>query len=426
MDDYRLTTLPSGLRIATEAMPGVRSVSLGAWIGVGSRDEEDAVAGASHFLEHLLFRGTTRHTALEIAQLFDRFGAELNAMTTREYTAVYARVVDDHLSTAVDVIAGMLEDPAFEDFEAERDVILEEIAMYEDAPDDLVHDMIGELVFPEQGLGRPVIGFVEVLSSITPEAVRAHHAKWYHPANLVISAAGAVDHDAFVETIETAMARAPDHAPPVRLRDARLPPRPMRSYLAKETEQVHVCLGAPGIDQSDERRFASTVLDQILGGGASSRLFQEIRERRGMAYSVYSYVSHYRETGMTGVYVGTRAENVRECIEVIRDELRAVGAGRFENDEVDRARDAIKGRVALAMESTSARMSRLGKGLLTGVELLDEAEIAERVDAVSDADVAALAEEFLAPERLSAAGIGTDRASFEDALDLLSTPIRAA
>jgi len=416
--EHHVTTLPNGVRVASEAMPGLRSVALGVFVGVGSRDEPAGHAGISHFIEHLLFRGTDRHSALEIAQIFDRFGAELNAATSREFTEIYARVIDSHVDTAFSVIGGMVRAPSFDDLEAERDVVLEEIAMYEDAPDDLVHDLIGEVVFPGDALGRPVIGTSEVIAGLGRDDVAGHHGTFYRGVNVVISAAGSVEHDALVALVDRELGALPPGELPVRtLVDTGRGPG--RRFLARDTEQYHLCLGAPGVSRHDDRRFASGLLDQLLGGGASSRLFQEIRERRGMAYAVYTFGSHYRETGHVGVYVGTRGENVEECLGVIGREIGVVAAGDFDPDELERAKDAMKGRLALSMESTAARMGRLGRAILQDQPLLDEDEIAARIDAVTMDDVAALAGELFAPAGLSAAGIGPDEDVFARGLDAL-------
>jgi predicted Zn-dependent peptidase len=416
--DHHVTTLPNGVRVASEAMAGLRSAALGVFVGVGSRDEAVPVGGVSHFIEHLLFRGSDAHSALEIAQIFDRFGAELNAATSRELTEIYARVIDSHVDAALGVVGGMVRSPTWSDLDAEREVVLEEIAMYEDAPDDLVHDLIGEVVFPGDALGRPVIGSADVIAALTPAQVAAHHETYYCGANIVVSAAGSVDHQSLVALVERELGSVPAGVVPERASITAESP-PGRAFLARDTEQFHLCLGAPGVSRHDERRFATSLLDQLLGGGASSRLFQEIRERRGMAYAVYTFGSHYRETGHVGIYVGTRAENVEECLSVIGREIGVVAAGNFDHDELERAKDAMKGRLALSLESTSARMGRLGRSILHDQPLLDEDAIAARIDAVTVEDIALLAGELFAPARLSAACIGTDEAVFSTGLDAL-------
>src|SRR5581483_11104018 len=314
VQNWVLTELDSGERVRSERLDHVRSAAVGYWIGAGSRDEQPAEGGVTHFIEHLLFKGTQRYSAVEIAEIFDGLGGELNAATSREHTLIYARVPDHHLETAMDVMSDMVFSPSFSDLDAEREVVLEEIAMYDDAPQDLVHDLIAEAIFGDHPLGRPVIGTAEVISSIPRADIARYHRELYVPANIVVAAAGSVDHDYVVELVERALARR-SSVGESRL-NARPPlvqaPPPRLRFLRKDTEQYHVCLGAPGISRSDRRRFAVSLLDAILGGSASSRLFQEIREKRGLAYSVYSFVSQYTDTGQVGVYLGTREENLAE------------------------------------------------------------------------------------------------------------------
>jgi predicted Zn-dependent peptidase len=428
MQEYELSTLPTGERVISEHVPSVRSVSFGFWVGTGSRDETEARAGVSHFIEHLLFKGSGTHSALEIAEIFDGLGGELNAATSRETTVIYARVPDDRIEPALDVIAGMVYDPAFAEVDAEREVVLEEIAMVEDNPQDLVHDVVAEAVFGGHPLGRPVIGRAEVISSVSRRALAAFHRAAYTAENIVFAAAGNLEHGRLVELLA---ARLPETS--VGARRARKPigrrAAPGLRFQRKDTEQYHVCLGAPGISRRDERRFAASLLDAILGGSASSRLFQEIREKRGMAYSVYSFASQYSDAGQIGLYVGTREENLVECLEIAARELADVAAGNVRAGELERAQENLKGRMLLSMESTSNRMSRLGKSLVTGTELLGLDEIIERIDAVQADDVAKLAAELLALDGLSAAGIGPSEARFRAAVDrvnpALSTPAAA-
>ena len=288
MPGPQLTTLPGGVRVVTERLVGVRSVSLGYWVGVGSRDERPDRAGVSHFIEHLLFKGSSRYDALEIAELFDGMGGELNAATSRETTVLYTRIPDSHTERALDAMTDMVFAPAFEDVDSEREVVLEEIAMVDDMPQDLVHDLAARAVFGEHPLGSPVIGSAEVISSVTPRAIRSFHAGAYAGANVVLAAAGNLRHEQLVDLAATRLARA---ASPVKTTRApvRAYPEPRRMFLRRPTEQYHVVLSGPGLARGDDRRYALSVLDAILGGAASSRLFQEIREKRGMAYSVYSY-----------------------------------------------------------------------------------------------------------------------------------------
>ncbi len=415
MEGHELTTLPGGEQVVSERLDSVRSVALGFWIGTGSRDEPTVRAGVSHFIEHMLFKGSARYDAQQIAETFDALGGDLNAATSRETTVVYARVPDEKLEIALDVMADMVFRPRFDDLDSEREVVLEEIAMVEDNPQDLVHDLAAEAVFGSHPLGRPVIGSAEVISTVSRRALRSYHQGAYVAGNVVVAAAGNVDHARLLELVEARIGAA---------HDFRLTRKPAGRVLGpgvrfqrKDTEQYHVCLAAPGIHRSDERRYAASLLDAIVGGSASSRLFQEIREKRGMAYSVYSFGSQYADTGLVGLYVGTREENLVECLEIATAELVDVAAGSFRPGELDRAKDNLKGRLLLSLESTSARMTRLGKAVVTGSEITSVDETIARVDAVTEADVAALATEFLAPGRLSAAGIGPDEDRFRAAVE---------
>jgi len=416
MREYALTELGSGVRVITERIEGVRSAAIGFWIGAGSRDEPTARAGVTHFIEHLLFKGSSRYSAQDIAERFDAMGGELNAATSRETTVVYTRVPDDHVEIAVDVIADMVFHPRFHDVDSEREVVLEEIAMVDDNPSDLVHDLAAEAVFGAHPLGRPVIGSAEVIGSVSKRALQGYHRGAYVGANIVVAAAGRVDHDGFVELLST---RVEPGAGPARL--ARKPaPRtsaPRSRFQRKETEQYHVCLAARGITRTDERRYAATLLDAIVGGSASSRLFQEIREKRGMAYSVYTYAAQFVDAGQVGLYVGTREENLRECMEIVASELRDVAGGALRPGELDRAKENVKGRLLLSLESTSTRMTRLGKALATGVEIISVEETIERVESVTTDDVVALAAELFAPEGLSAGGIGPSEERFREAIE---------
>lgn len=410
----QLTTLPGGVRVITERLTGVRSVALGYWIGVGSRDERPNRAGVSHFIEHLLFKGSSRYTALEIAELFDGMGGELNAATSRETTVLYTRIPDSHMERALAAMTDMVFAPAFADVDSEREVVLEEIAMVDDMPQDLVHDLAARAVFGGHPLGSPIIGSADVISSVTPRALRSYHAGAYAGSNVVLAAAGSVSHDQIVELAASQLATRPD---PVKVSRSSLSghPEPQRLFLRRPTEQYHVVLSGPGLARNDVRRYALTVLDAILGGSASSRLFQEIREKRGMAYSVYSYTSQYAETGQVGIYVGTREDNLEECIDVIVREVGDLAEGRLRAGELKRAKESLEGRLLLAQESTSNRMTRLGNSLIGGLELLTLAETIRRIEKVDVAQIAALARELFDPTRLSAAAIGPREAKFKRA-----------
>ena len=425
-EPHRITTLDSGVRVVTEAMPSVRSVALGFWVRVGSRDEDEQQAGISHFLEHLLFKGTDRFSSREIDEAFDAMGAEVNAGTGKETTSVYSRFLDHHLERAFDVMQDMVLRPAYPDIDSERQVVIEEIAMYEDEPQDKVHDVLSRAIYGDHPLGRPVIGRAEVVGSVPVPQIASYHDERYVPGNIVLAGAGSLDHDRIVELAERALDGHRMGGQPGNGQAAPASVDPELRFHQKETEQYHLCLGGPGIPRGDDRRFALRVLDTILGGSTSSRLFQEVREKRGLAYAVYSYVSHYADAGQVALYVGTRPDNVGEAVKVIGDELRRLvedGAG---EEELDRARENAKGRTVLAMESTLTRMNRLGSSILMGVPLLTVDEVLAAFDAVTEDDVTALADDLFRPERMSAAGVGGDEGAFRSALEAVNPQLAAA
>ena len=398
-------------------MPSVRSVALGFFVANGSRGETPDEAGLSHFLEHLLFKGSDRYASAEIDQLFDAMGAELNAGTDKETTTVYARMLDEHLPRAFDVMADMVWRPAFRDVDPERDVVLEEIAMYEDDPQDTVFDVLGEAVFGAHPLGRPIIGRAPVIRDTPVEHIAAFHERRYVPGSVVVAAAGSLDHDAVVELASRTLGEreaAGDALPQVE--PAPHEPRPTMRFGQKDTEQCHVCLGGVGLARADDRRFAARVLDAVFGGLSSSRLFQAVREERGLAYSVYSFSGQYIDTGQIGLYVGTRPENLSEAMRVVADELGRLREQPATEEELSRARENVKARVVLAQESTGSRMNRLGGSLLFGMPLLETDELMDRFDAVTLDDLKGLTAELWAPERLSAAGIGPDEDAFRAAV----------
>jgi predicted Zn-dependent peptidase len=430
-DEHRTTTLDSGVRVVTERVPSVRSVALGFWIATGSVAEHEDEAGISHLLEHMLFRGTERYGSQEIDEIFDSMGAEINAGTDKEATSLYTRVLDRHLEHAFDVMSEMIWRPRFGELEAEREVVLEEIAMYEDDPQDRVFDLLGKAIFGPHPLGRAVIGTAEVVGAVTRDQLAAFHAERYRPESIVIAAAGSVDHDALVAM---AAERAPDAAGLARGQSASESARstsaaaaaagppdftPRAQFLQKDTEQYHVCVGGAGLARADERRFALRVLEGVLGGTSSSRLFQEVRERRGLAYSVFAFSNLYAHTGEIGLYVGTRPDNVREALAVVAAELERCVADPASEDELVRSRENLKGRIVLGMESTGARMSRLGASLLNEMPILSVNEMIERVDTVELDAVRALAGELFMPAGLSVAGVGPVESEFLAAIEPL-------
>jgi predicted Zn-dependent peptidase len=338
-------------------------------------------------------------------------------------------VPDEQLQTALDVMGEMVFAPQFAELDAEREVVLEEIAMYEDQPQELVHDLIQEATFGSHPLGRPVIGTAEVISSLGRRAITSYHRSMYFPGNVVVAAAGNVKHETLLRHLNRAQMKALEapqpKGPRVRRPLVKSPPPGLR-FQRKDTEQYHVCLAAPGISRSDRRRFAASLLDGILGGSASSRLFQEIREKRGMAYSVYSFASQYTDTGQIGVYIGTREENLRECLQIARRQIGDIAAGNVAADELERAKANLKGRIMLSMESTSNRMSRLGKSLITDTELLSIERIIAEIEAVEAEEIAELAGVLLTPEKLSAAGIGPNERRFMSAIQRVNPELARA
>jgi predicted Zn-dependent peptidase len=424
-DTAQITTLDSGVRVVSEHVDSVRSIALGFWVRAGSRDEDAGQAGISHFLEHLLFKGTDRFSSLEIDEAFDAMGAEVNAGTSKETTSVYSRFLDRHLDRAFEVLQDMVLRPSYPDIDSERQVVIEEIAMYEDEPADKVHDILAGAVFGKHPLGRPIIGSADVVGNVPVPDISAYHDERYLPSNIVVAAAGNVDHDRLAKLVDTAVAGAaaspapaPSDSPPVGA--------PARLFHRKDTEQYHLALGARGIPRGDDRRFALRILDAILGGSTSSRLFQEVREKRGLAYAVFSYASHYADTGQVGVYVGTRPDNVAEAMDVIGTELRRLQVDGVSEEEFERARENVKGRTVLSMESTLARMNRLGSSLLMEVPILTTDELLAQLDAVSLDGVNSLARELFVPEQMSAAGVGGDEGAFTDALEAVNPGLAPA
>ena len=383
--------------------------------------ERKSEAGISHLLEHMLFRGSERYGSEEIDQIFDAMGAEVNAGTDKEATSVYTRVLDRHLERAFEVLSDMVWHPRFGELEAEREVVLEEIAMYEDDLQDRVFDVLAKAIFGPHPLGRPVIGTAQVIAAATREQLAAFHAERYQPASVVIAAAGSVEHEELVR-MALAVEETRQRQPRPRPRGAKLAQpafeRRVR-FLEKDTEQYHVCVGGGGIARDDERRFALRVLEGVLGGTSSSRLFQEVRERRGLAYAVFCFSNLYARTGEVGVYVGTRPENLAEALEVVAHELERCVEDPASEEELQRSRENLKGRVVLALESTGARMSRLGTSVMNELPILSVDETIERIDAVGIEDCRELAAELFAPAGLSAAGVGPDEGAFRAAMEPL-------
>jgi predicted Zn-dependent peptidase len=418
LEEHTLTTLDSGVKVVSEHLQSVRSVAVGLWVRIGSRDEPYEQAGISHFLEHMLFKGTPELSAEQIAQVFDGFGAEVNAATSKEATVLHAHFLDEHLENAFRVMSDMFLRSTYADLESEREVVLEEIAMYEDEPQDKVHDVLSTAVFGDHPLGRPVIGRGEVIAGLTSQDVSVYHDQRYNPGSIVVSAAGNLEHEQIEDLSRRFMQLSPNGSAGGGARgQAPAGVAPQVAFHSKDTEQYHVCLGGPGIPRNDERRFALAILDAILGGSTSSRLFQEIREKRGLAYSIYSWSSQYTDTGQVGIYVGTREDNVAKALQVIGTELDRVCTDPVGEEELSRAREHVKGRLALSMESTGSRMNRLGRSVLMDTPLLTLDETIERLDAVDAEQLSELAQVLYPPTQMSAAAIGRDEARFREALE---------
>ena len=420
----RRTVLPGGLRIVTEAVPTVRSVAFGVWVGVGSRDETPAQAGATHYLEHLLFKGTQRRSALEITAAIESVGGEINAFTSKEFTCYYARVLDQDLPLAVDVISDLVTSSLVTagDVESERDVVLEEIAMRDDEPSDAVHDLVAERLWGSSSLGRPILGTAQSIGSLSRDVINRYYRRRYRPPTIVVAAAGNLDHSKVVRQVRRAFDRAGfldgDSAPAA----ARIGGRAPRSgtgvaVLDRPTEQANVVLASPGLARTDDRRFALGVLNVALGGGMSSRLFQEIREKRGLAYSVYSYSAQYADTGLFGVYVGCQPRKVDQVLALCRDELADLAENGVTADELARGKGQLRGGLVLGLEDTGSRMGRLAKGELVYGEHPSVDDLLARIDAVTLDDVGSVAAELLshAPV-LAVVGPFDDPTRFESAV----------
>jgi predicted Zn-dependent peptidase len=396
----RRTILPGGLRVVTETMPAVRSVAFGIWAGVGSRDESVEEGGASHYLEHLLFKGTPRRDALEISSLMDAAGGEMNAFTAKEYTCYYARVLDADLPLAIDVVSDMVTSSliAERDVEAERGVILEEIAMHDDDPTDAVHDEFAVRLFGDVPLGRPILGTAESIAALGRERIADYYRERYLPPDLVVAAAGNLDHDRVVRLVESAFGHVlhGDGTPRApRIGGPGAVPNPGVHVIERPTEQANLVLGTIGITRTDERRFALGVLNAALGGGMSSRLFQEVREKRGLAYSVYSYNSQYADTGIFGVYVGCLPAKADEVLAICRDQVAEVADRGITAEELERGKGQLRGSFVLGLEDTGSRMSRIGKSELVYDTLLSVDEIIARIDAVTLDDVREICRDVL-------------------------------
>ena len=421
----RRTVLASGLRIVTEEIPTVRSAAFGIWVNVGSRDESQKVAGASHFLEHLLFKGTKRRSALEISSSIEAVGGEMNAFTSKEYTCFYARVIDKDLPLAIDVISDLITSSLGKssDVEAERKVVLEEISMRDDDPADLVHELFAETFYGDTTLGRSILGTTKSIKSLSRSAVFNYYKKRYLPEDIVVAVAGNIRHQQVVDQIIAALSR--DEFLDRTEKKFNLRPsqefnrKPKRNVglINRKTEQAHIVLGMPGVNRDDKRRFAMGVLSAALGGGMSSRLFQEIREKRGLAYSVYSYAQQFAGSGFLALYAGSTPSKAVEVIKIMRGVLEDVASNGLTSEELIKAQGAVSGSLVLGQEDTGSRMSRIGKSELIYGQVLSFDEILREISAVDSAAIANLASEVLgsAPS-LAIVGPFAKRSIFEKAM----------
>ena len=403
--NIKLKDLPGGLRVFSEPLAEATSVSLGLWIRAGSRDELDEVAGISHLMEHMLFKGTPDMDALGIAQAFEGIGAQENAATGEEYTVLYARFLPEHLGRALDIMSDMVLRPTLADLEREREVIVEEIKMYEDRPDQLADEYLSSLIFHEDSLGRPIIGSAETVRGVDHATLKDFHTNTYTAPNIFVVATGKLDPDEVERMVEEKLSGLPGGEPFVREARPTTPESPF-FFKFKETEQYHVSLGSLGIPAKSEDRYAMAALNNVLGGGMSSRLFQEVREKRGLAYAVYSYHQGYSDAGAIKTYVGSTTGNVEEAVRVIVEQLGMVMDEEVEGEELVRTKQQLKSSTLLALESTSARMNRVGRSVVTGAELLTPDEISARIEAVTPQDIARLAKQHLRTDHMYLSAVG--------------------
>ena len=392
----------SGLRIVTEEVPSVRSAAVGIWVNVGSRDEAPATAGASHFLEHLLFKGTTSRTALEISSSIESVGGEMNAFTSKEYTCFYARVIDTDLPMAIEVVSDLITSSIVTalDVDAERKVVLEEIAMRDDDPSDLVHDLFSDTYYGNTPIGRPILGTIDSINGMSRNTVFNYYKKKYLPQDLVVAVAGNIKHKRVVAMVEEALSRdnfldvlaAPVVRPNIPVKNSK---QQSVGLMYKKSEQAHMFYGMEGVARADDRRFSMGVLSAALGGGMSSRLFQEIREKRGLAYSVYAYAQQFAGSGVLGFYAGCNPTKAIEVVEIIRSVLSDVADNGMTHEEIERAKGAVRGSLVLSQEDTGSRMSRIGKNEIVYGQVMDFDDILKAISRVSAEDIREIASEFL-------------------------------
>ena len=403
---YQKTVLDNGMRVVTERIPYLHSVSMGIWLNVGSRDETEDESGLTHFIEHMLFKGTEKRSAREIAKLLDAVGGMSNAFTSKENTCFHAKVLNTHLPLVVDILSDIFLHSVFDraEVEREREVILEEINMVEDTPDEYVHILFNRNFWDGNPMARPIFGNINTVQSFTQEMILGYLNRGYHPDRIVLSAAGNVKHEEFLDLVEPAFNNIKRHSHSL---DRKVPHINSRVDLyPRDLEQIHFCLGTRGTSLVEKERYSCSILNVILGGSMSSRLFQEVRERRGLAYSIYSFLSSHTDAGMVGIYGAVRPHNIMETLEVIRDEI-----GRFKKEPISRAelgaaKEHIKGGIYLAAENTDNRMSRLAKNEIIFDRFVPYEEIEAGLEGVTVEEVQSLAQQLFRPEFMSLVLLG--------------------
>ncbi|NMA67906.1 MAG: insulinase family protein [Desulfitobacterium sp.] len=403
---YQKTTLPNGVRIVTEEIDHVRSVAVGIWVGAGSRDEKEGFEGITHFIEHMLFKGTKKRTARQIAESLEAVGGQLNAFTTKEYTCYYARVLDEDFDLALDVLNDMFFESLFdeEEIEKEKRVVIEEIKMYEDSPDEIIHDLFSDSVWNDHPLGRPILGTEESIKGLSKEKIQTYMNQHYSPDNLVIAVAGKIKHEDVLKKLAPIYGQFQRGGR--RIIEGTPVGHQVNKMIYRDTEQMHLILGVQGLGQEDKDIFPMHIINNVLGGGLSSRLFQEVREQRGMAYTVFSYHSTYVDTGLFAIYAGTTPSNSREVVECILGEILDIKANSLTEEELERTKSQIKGSLYLGLESIGSRMSRLGKTELTYNRLITPEEVVEKLERVTLEDVRRVINRLWVKDKISLLMLG--------------------
>lgn len=403
---YCKSTLPNGVRVVSEAIPYVKSVTLGVWVGTGSRSETEHNHGISHFIEHLMFKGTANRSAKDIAEEVDAIGGQLNAFTAKEHTCYYIKVLDTHLELAISILSDMLLASKFdeEDINREREVVLEEVNMYEDSPDELVHDIHLEKIWPGHQLGSNILGSAASIKKFEQAMVRDYYGRFYTPDNFVIAAAGNLEHGKLLQLTERYFGKLAGH----KGQAAVMPPelQPGYSVYSKDTEQVHLCIGMPGVPQGTPDVYGIHILNNILGGGISSRLFQAIREERGLAYSVYSYQTNYSDAGLFSVYAGTRPGNLAQVLELILQNIADLREQGIDEKTLAKTKEQLKGSLLLGLESSSSRMSRLGKLEISLGRYITLDEVVAKIERVTLDDIRRIATDLFDPQRMCFTALG--------------------